>query len=331
MLRQVAKAFADKEPATEEEIQAAIDHVMMELDAQSFAPETPEEQAYEEYDIACGILEDDEPDAEKQARKHLKKALKLDPDCLDAQLLLAEMDLDTLALVGKLEGLEPQAERTFLKRADHTKEEAMGIGWGIIELRPYLRLKQQLAENYLKLGMYSRARAKYEELLQWTDNDNQGCRFILIGIYAFFEDQAAAMRLYEHYSKDKSAWTLLSLATLSYKFGDQRKAKAFIRKLLKNIPEAAEALALMLTGDAEDTESLGYYHPGSADEFMLAFRELSFLFLATPGFVAFFIETAMDIEEADTAAKIVKITAAKRQPKQAAKKATAKSQPKKKK
>lgn len=75
------------------------------------------------------------------------------------------------------------------------------------------------------------------EILDLNNDDNLGARFILMHIYAYFEDEKSAVKLFERYDCQKSTQFLLPLSTLYYKLGKTRKAAAYIKELVIDVTD----------------------------------------------------------------------------------------------
>jgi hypothetical protein len=150
-------------------------------------------------------------------------------------------------------------------------------------------------------------------MLQWNTNDNQGVRSILIGLYAFFEDEQAALQLYEEYHKEPSAWNLLSLAALYYKLGDEKTCLSYLKKLDKAIPTAFETFCEIVF-EAEDHEhsDLPYYRPGSSEEFEFALTDLDYLLISNSAFMTYLIIYAVKAQEKHLAAEMKKAATEKK-------------------
>ncbi|MDO5089218.1 MAG: hypothetical protein Q4D53_05475 [Leptotrichiaceae bacterium] len=80
-----------------------------------------------------------EADDETTALKLAKKALKLDPDNLDAGLMIAEFSaVDQVDLMERMEKFLKDAHR-IMKEKGYMTQENIGDFWLIIETRPYMK------------------------------------------------------------------------------------------------------------------------------------------------------------------------------------------------
>lgn len=117
-------------------------------------------------------------DAEGKDRIDLaRKALAVSPDCADAYVLLAEDAASDLAEAirfleeGVRAGERALGERIFTEEAGHF--------WGILETRPYMRARFDLAHLLYLKGERAPAIAHMQDLLRLNPNDNQGVRYEL--------------------------------------------------------------------------------------------------------------------------------------------------------
>jgi tetratricopeptide (TPR) repeat protein len=84
-------------------------------------------------------------------------------------------------------------------------KENRGHFWGIIETRPYLRARFNLAHSFWKLDQIEAATEHLEAMLELNPNDNLGVRDLLIGCYLALRRLEGARRLLKEYEEDISA------------------------------------------------------------------------------------------------------------------------------
>lgn len=94
------------------------------------------------------------------------------------------------------------------------------------------------------------------EILDLNNDDNLGARFILMHIYAYFEDEKSAVKLFERYDCQKSTQFLLPLSTLYYKLGKIRKATAYIKELVNINKDTHDFFNRLVIGKVCQTLSL---------------------------------------------------------------------------
>ena len=107
-----------------------------------------------------------------------RKALKVSPLCADAYVLLARETARNLdeAIDFYVQGLEA-GEKALGKAAFR---DDVGLFWGILETRPYMRARHGLAQALWDKGLRDEAVEHYQEMLRLNPNDNQGIRYPLI-------------------------------------------------------------------------------------------------------------------------------------------------------
>jgi hypothetical protein len=141
-----------------------------------------------------------------------------------------------------------------------------------------------LAEN----GMMKKAVKEYEEILKLNENDNMGVRFRLMSLYAFFEDEENALKLYKKYNGQNSVQMLLPISVLYFKKGEFTKSLNYLKKIEKNVKGLKKFFKDMMNERGEfylnQLSSMGY-RPFSTDELILSMTENDYLFLTASSFV----------------------------------------------
>ncbi|MGI6733048.1 MAG: tetratricopeptide repeat protein [Anaerovoracaceae bacterium] len=284
ILSEFEKFISDKELNSDEDCEEAVNEFMKNMLIGSLnESEKKGEDAWDYLDMAY------ESDNEEDALTYAKKALKLDKNCLDAEVMVAELTTETK------EELKRKYEKLIVKAEKHLKEERIwadeniGIFWGIHETRPYMRLRHSFMHLLLEMGKYKKAIKECEDLLVLSEGDNLGVRYILISLYAFFEDEINAMKLYNKFNKEESAHMLLPITALYYKLDNYKKAETFLKKL----DEANDSLEeffgnygnVMDDPEVEEAFNLGMYRPGSKEELVLAVLDSAFLYTTNEGFL----------------------------------------------
>ncbi len=131
-----------------------------------------------------------------------KKALEIDPRCVDALVIMAgEFGTDEriahLACVVKIAEEDLGGNSYF--------DENRGHFWGLLETRPYMRARSYLAQTLHETGRIDEAIAEYEALLDLNPDDNQGLRYVLIGLYLEADNLDGVRRLQIDYGDEASA------------------------------------------------------------------------------------------------------------------------------
>jgi tetratricopeptide (TPR) repeat protein len=123
---------------------------------------------------------------EKEKRKLLKEALKINPDNIDAQLALADFEDSPIKRLKKYEGIVENATK-LLENKNMFDKENIGIFWGIIGTRPYMRARHRKLLTLIDLGRYTEACKEAEDMIRLCESDNLGVRYILLPLYCILE------------------------------------------------------------------------------------------------------------------------------------------------
>lgn len=208
-LRGLNKLLESQEFASEEEMQAFLNTQIVGGQLPSFAPETPEEEAQElMYDAW-------ETNDVRQRVAMARDALTIDPNCVDAYVLLAEDAASSAAEAKEFYAKAVQAgEATF---GPEYFAENVGHFWGITETRPYMRARMGLADCYWALGEHAEAIAHYQELLRLNPGDNQGVRYLLLTCLLEAGEDERAEALLAQFDDDAFATWRYGRALLAFR------------------------------------------------------------------------------------------------------------------
>lgn len=272
------KYLNDKELSKEQDLNGAVSDFIEQYNKKSAKKKGKD--AWDYMDIAY------EADTEQEALKYARKALQADKNCLDAEMMIAELTSeDGEELKRKYEKMIEKAEKD-LKEADIFKEENKGHFWLIVETRPYMRLRHSYVCLLLDLGKFRKAVRECEDLLQLCESDNIGVRYLLMSLYAFFEDELNVIRLHKRYEEEASSQMLLPIIALYYKLDDYKKAESYLKKLKKVNAELEDVFCgeEYIDDDLDDVIEAGMYRYGSKEEIMVAMTDSMFLYTTTTGF-----------------------------------------------
>ncbi len=229
----------------------------------------------------------DEP-VKTKAIKLAKRALEINPNNIDAENFITKYETNTIKRLKKYEETLNK-EKNSLEKENLFNEENIGIFWGLIETRPYMRTKHCYMLTLMELGRYTEAIKQGEELLELCESDNLGIRYLIIGLYTVLEKFGKAKEIYNKYL-DNSTFMLFPLSIMYYKEGNYRKCK----KVLKQLRENNEYLLNYLTGrkkftkaKVEDIEINGTYSWGSEAEAYLVVKDNKYLLETVPTFIEF--------------------------------------------
>lgn len=279
IFRELEKYLKDKEIKTEEEYEKEVKR-FIDL-CNNKALQKKGKDAWDYLDMAY------EAENDQDALKHAKKALQLDKNCLDAEVMITELTTeDDEVLKNKYEGLIKKTEK-HLTETGFLSDENIGSFWSIVETRPYMRLRYAYANLLLDQGKFRKAAKECEDLLLLSENDNMGVRYLLMSLYVFFEDEVNVMRLYKKYRKESSTHMLLPIVALYYKMDNYEKAELYLKKLGEVNKELEEVFCNAENFDhlmeLDDIPDSGMFRYGSAEEIMAAIADSAFLYTATTG------------------------------------------------
>lgn len=269
------------EADSEAEMEQLINRFMSEYNASLDEREAPAEP-----ETADDYLElAEEATTKKKQLEYINKALELEPDNLDA-------GMQKIALTAKhpheiLEALEQLRKRgnDLMEKAGHFRD-SMGEFWLVYETRPYMRVCYAYMEALLSCGMMRKAAAEGERLLELCENDNLGVRYPLIHLYAYFEDEAAALALWKKYDQYEETQMLLPMAVLTYKLGRLDESLHYLKRLQK-INKGTKKFLGAVSRDRlyYIDERSGYgYRPNTTDELIEELESCDYLFETVPAF-----------------------------------------------
>lgn len=155
-------------------------------------------------------------DAKGSARIDLAyKALAVSEDCADAYVLLShEASANITEAIRFLEDGVSAGERALGKKIF---EEEAGSFWGILETRPYMRARFDLAHLLFLEGKRAEAIAHMQDLLRLNPGDNQGVRHELAGCLLEEGEMEALQKLLDEYLEEYSAVWLYSRALMKFR------------------------------------------------------------------------------------------------------------------
>ena len=249
----ISEYLNDGDKHSEEEIKALIDSLMdyhgSQFDDGYDDYELTEETASSAHDFMELALR---AKSDKRALKYAKTALRLDPENIQAEVLIAEISSKThSALIEKLQKIcDKESER--LRADGFFDEENIGDFWTIIETRPYMMLNYKCIDELINSGKMRLAAEKCEEMLRLSRNDNLGLRYKLIQIYAFLEDENSALGVLKRYNESKNPHMLLPLSILYFKLGDLKESTKYLRQLKNSNPFTRELFEIVQNGEMFD-------------------------------------------------------------------------------
>ncbi|MGC9159724.1 MAG: tetratricopeptide repeat protein [Terracidiphilus sp.] len=265
-LRRVQKAIEGKEFASLDDLNAYLSTISGSLmkkmpeDAELSAKDKAQELAYDA--MAA--------ESEAEARKLVKRALQLDPDCVDALVLLTS--LDARSAKDAIAGLQKAIDAGERSLGARFIKENKGHFWGILHTRPYMRALAETASLLRGEGLRSEAIAIYEKMLDLNPNDNQGVRDALLGLYLAVGDLAAVGKLLKKYKEDSMANFAWGRVLERYLSGDLPGAAAALKKA-----RAANGFVELYLSARKPIPKVmpEMYSPGSEEEAILCMEILA--------------------------------------------------------
>jgi len=204
-----------------------------------------------------------------EAIPYIEQALEIDPDNTDA-----------LSMCAQLAQTQEEA-RELLQRAITTAEFRLGPNfektykgafWVVIETRPYLRALALLAQLESTVENRKEAIRIMERILKLNPNDNQGIRYMLIGLVLAEKQMVKCRKLLEAYADDQAAW--ITWGKVLYFFVQKDRASA--TKYLKKARKLNPYVELYLSGNKPFPEELPEeYCLGDENEAILAASDLA--------------------------------------------------------
>jgi tetratricopeptide (TPR) repeat protein len=197
---------------------------------------------------------------EREARKLIGEALALDPDCVEAIVMLAEMSSSEAEDMELAERAVAAGERrlgkTFFK-------ENRGHFWGILETRPYMRARHHVAMLLMGRGRVAEAIGHFEEMIELCPNDNMGVREQLLPLYLMVDHVEAAAKLLARYEDDIGPTMTWGGALVFYILRDFDKARKSLAAARRWKPRVEKYLTLK---KKLPKRKAGDYFAGSEEE-----------------------------------------------------------------
>lgn len=223
---------------------------------------------------------------DKEKIKYIKKALSLEPDNLDAGLMLAATESksfsDFFEAVNKLaeKGTQLMEEGGYFK--NHT-----GDFWPVLETRPYMRILSEKFHILIQCGMMRAAAKEGWRMIELNNTDNLGIRYDLMHIFAMLEDEPSALKLAEKFSEHDESSMLLPMVVMYYKLCDFDRARECLERLQKINKDTKKYFDAVLSGKVEkyiaEMAPFGY-RPFTIEELLIVTDEHEFLYMSSPEF-----------------------------------------------
>lgn len=271
-MREIQALLEGQEFASDDDHNAKLAELMrggrLHEKANAWKRDDPKWRAQE---LAYDALEASDP---VEALRLVHEALKLDPDCTEAQHLmvsLAPMDLDS-----RIRLMRETVDKAERNMGESFIRENTGHFWRTLSTRPYMRAKRELAELLSAAGRLTDAIAVFEQMLELNPHDNLGTRFPLLGLYLATDQPERANSLIARFPDEERilgsvAWARVLERWLSGG-PDNAEAEAALEKARKVNPFAERYVS---GARPMPEESPQYYRPGEESDAQMCALELA--------------------------------------------------------
>jgi tetratricopeptide (TPR) repeat protein len=215
----------------------------------------------------------------KQRVALARKALETSPLCADAYILLAQYE--KTGPEAKLDLLRRGVEAGAAALGPRTFKEDEGYFWGLLETRPYMRARHELAMALWNKGLKDEAIGHLNDMLRLNPGDNQGVRYILAAwLVDMSKDGELAALLAKYPDDGMAAWSWTNALASFRREGDS----AASGKLLAEAIASNKHVTAYLLGTKKLPARLPpYFSPGEAGEAGYYAREFQGGWVQTPG------------------------------------------------
>ena len=253
------KLLGEQNFSSEEEIRAFLDNNLVgkkidEVFPEKSGPKTNAEKAddlmYEAY--------------QQEGRKGLnlaRKALETDPESVRALIHLAQYETEPEKAEALLEKAIQFAEK---KLGEVFFKKNRGNFWGIVETRPFMTARYDIARCKELLGKDEEAMKIYQEMLKLNPNDNQAVRVELARLYLKHYKLDLYHKLYKKYKEDTSAWWTYHFAYFAFLVYGERNTSS--NALINAVKSNEYVIRILTTEEALPEDLSDYYAPGSKEE-----------------------------------------------------------------
>jgi tetratricopeptide (TPR) repeat protein len=259
-LADIGAFLQERAPASDDEANALLQGLLAQGGVPHREAATPLERAQEL------IYEAHESESSRERVRLAREALKLSADCADAYVLLAEEtartpeDAATLYAQGVAAGERALGDEVF--------EQDVGMFWGILETRPYMRARLGLAQALWAMGEHQAAVDHLQDMLRLNPGDNQGVRYLLLDWLLEIDAPERVQALFDAYPDDASAIWLYGRALHEFRrqgdtpetrrlLGDARDWNVHVPAYLTGRKRVPRRLP-MLIGMGDESEAIVY-------------------------------------------------------------------------
>ncbi|HYW15523.1 MAG TPA: hypothetical protein VE891_05145, partial [Allosphingosinicella sp.] len=195
--------------------------------------------------------------------KSARRALAIDPDALDAYVILAQ---STEALPEQIALLREAVRIGRVQWAEAIRRPKDHHFWLDIETRPFMRALHDLALTLWAHGEREEAAGLADFMLKLNPNDNQGIRFLALEWHGALKKWGSVERLLKRYRNDERTEYLYAAVLNAFRKGedaDERLAQAaevnpFVPQLLLGRSAMPEKAGLPYVEFGSREEAAGY-------------------------------------------------------------------------
>lgn len=211
-----------------------------------------------------------------------KQALKIDANCIDAQLLLLlSRDYAQEELFEKIHDMHD----SLTKELGSISVPPAGDAWADVFMRPRLRLQTVLAQTAINTTRFCMAKDYCLDLLTRAPLDAMGARYTCALAMARLEDEEGLEWLDTREGRHGNAWFHIGRAILMYKLGRIPAARRALRGF-NQLCKGGAYLLLQPTYVDVYLPDRPAFEPGSFEESMLCLHEADPILADIPDFAA---------------------------------------------
>lgn len=230
--------------------------------------------------------------SKKKKLEYIDKALAMNPEDLDLLMLKLHLSKkDEIRYLQDLADLIKLGE--MLLRKHKLFEESRGRFWLVLETRPYMRVRYAYTDALAQNGMMLAAVAECLDMLGLCPNDNLGIRYTLMHLYAYMQDENAALALFKEHGSEYDSQMFLPLAVMYFKLGNFKEAKKYVQQLAAVNKDTKKFLSTLVKDELynfyEAINPYGY-QVNCLEELAHDFLEFTYLFNSAPNFAAWAVK-----------------------------------------
>lgn len=227
-------------------------------------------------------------ETDKGKIKYANKVLEMDKDNVDAKMIIVNTEKDNIKKLEKINKLLRETTK-IMEKEGWFDEEYIGMFWGNIETRPYMRVRYNKVTTLIKLGRLTESIKECEDLIRLCESDNMAVRYKLLSLYVALERFDEAEKLSKKYNIDKTLSMLFPISVMYYKQGEYTKASKLIIKMNKENPSIIKLLSYGFLEDyLDDGIEIGGYIGGTANEAAAVLVDNANLLLITNSYIDFY-------------------------------------------